>query len=459
MTLGEEIDSVLDKGWQDISPETRYSLRSDTTKFRGNPDIVVNVTSEKEVAGVVRIAAKHSVPVTARGAGTGMSGGAVPIKGGILLNFELMDSIVRIDTKKKLAFVQPGVITDKLRKEAEKFGLYYPPDPSSSAVSTIGGNFAENAGGLHCVKYGVTARYVKGFRFVDHCGEIHSCGVYDSAGSFPGCFTMIGSEGTLGIVTEIALELIDAPVLHDTYVTYHSTLQNAISTVIKLKSSSVSPAVIELLDKNSLSAASQFSEIYLPEGTEAVLIIKIDSYFLPEQLEKTKLAENIFSMMKVAEYRKAAHEAEEDSFWALRKSVSTSMKKISPDKMNEDVTVPVTAMSELISACNALSDKYGLTIVVYGHAGDGNLHVNILYDKSNENQMNNAWLASDEVFKKTISLGGNISGEHGIGLSKKNFLNLQYSKNEIAFMKKIKKAFDPENIFNPDKIFNVTKGQ
>jgi glycolate oxidase len=459
MTINEEIESVLDKGWLDVSSETRYALRTDTTKYRGNPDMVVNVTSEKEIAAVVKIAASHGVPVTARGAGTGMSGGAVPVKGGILLNFELMNKIIRIDTKKKLAFVQPGVITDTIRNEAKKYGLYYPPDPSSSAVSTIGGNFAENAGGLHCVKYGVTARYVKGFRFVDSAGNVQSCGIYSEEPSFPGAFVMIGSEGTLGIVTEIALELLDTPVLSDTYITYHSSLSNAISTVIKLKSSLVNPAVMELLDKNSLSAASGYSEIHIPEGTEAVLIIKIDSYFLPEILERTILAENIFSLMKVDRFKKASNKAEEESFWALRKAVSTSMKKISPDKMNEDITVPVTAMNELISSCDALSEKYGLTIVVYGHAGDGNLHVNILYDKNNEIEKNNAWLASEEVFKKTISLGGNISGEHGIGISKKNFLSMQYSKNEIAFMKKIKKAFDPENILNPDKIFNITKGQ
>jgi glycolate oxidase len=459
MTINEEIESVLDKGWLDVSSETRYALRTDTTKYRGNPDMVVNVTSEKEIAAVVKIAASHGVPVTARGAGTGMSGGAVPVKGGILLNFELMNKIIRIDTKKKLAFVQPGVITDTIRNEAKKYGLYYPPDPSSSAVSTIGGNFAENAGGLHCVKYGVTARYVKGFRFVDSAGNVQSCGIYSEEPSFPGAFVMIGSEGTLGIVTEIALELLDTPVLSDTYITYHSSLSNAISTVIKLKSSLVNPAVMELLDKNSLSAASGYCEIHIPEGTEAVLIIKIDSYFLPEILERTILAENIFSLMKVDRFKKASNKAEEESFWALRKAVSTSMKKISPDKMNEDITVPVTAMNELISSCDALSEKYGLTIVVYGHAGDGNLHVNILYDKNNEIEKNNAWLASEEVFKKTISLGGNISGEHGIGISKKNFLSMQYSKNEIAFMKKIKKAFDPENILNPDKIFNITKGQ
>jgi len=458
MNIIEQLEAVLEKGSIDSSPETRYVFRTDTTKFTGNPDVVVNVRTEKETADIVSIAAKNGISVIARGAGTGMSGGAVPIKGGILLNFETMNEIIKIDPKKKLAFVQPGVITDDLRKAAAEFGLYYPPDPSSSAVSTIGGNFAENAGGLHCVKYGVTARYVKGFKFVDSTGRIQKCGYYDEGRTFPGSYVMIGSEGTLCIITEIALELIDNPPLYDTYITYHDSLLNAISTVMKLKGTAINPAVIELIDKDALNAAVTYTNVSLPENTEAVLIIKLDSYFLPELLEKTILIENIFSLMKISSYKKAEDENEERSFWNMRKAVSTSIKKISSDKLNEDITVPLTNMYSFIESTRVISEKYSLKIVVYGHAGDGNLHVNILYDRNNNTETNNARLASEEVFKKTIELGGTISGEHGIGLAKKNFLSLQYSKNEIAFMKKIKKAFDPENIFNPDKIFNVTKG-
>lgn len=458
MSYIEEIESVLKEGTLDISPEARYVFRTDTTKFSGNPDVVVNVITEKEVASIIKIAAKYQVPVTARGSGTGMSGGAVPVKGGIVLNFERMDRIIKLDRKKKIAFVQPGVITDDLRAAASELGLYYPPDPSSSAVSTLGGNFAENAGGLHCVKYGVTSRYVKGFKFIDSEGKVNKCGIYNEENSFPGAFVMIGSEGTLGIVTEIALELIDKPAVYDTYITYHSSLQNAVSTVIKINGTAINPSVIELIDKDALGAAKQYSDVSLPEDTEAVLIIKLDSYYLPDLLERSILMENIFSLMKVRDYKKAEDPDEERSFWELRKAVSSSIKRISPDKLNEDITVPVSSMNELIEFTRTLSEKFGLKIVVYGHAGDGNLHVNILYNKKIETELNNARLASEEVFKKTIQLGGNISGEHGIGLSKKNFLSLQYSKNEIAFMKKIKKAFDPDNIFNPDKIFNASKG-
>jgi glycolate oxidase len=454
----DEIEAVLEEGSADISAEARYVFRSDTTKFTGAPDIIVNVKTEKEVAAVVSLAARNGISVIARGAGTGMSGGSVPIKGGIVLNFEGMNRIIRIDARKKIAYVEPGVVTDRLREETDKLGLYYPPDPSSSAVSTIGGNFAENAGGLHCVKYGVTSRYVKGFRFVDARGKIHGCGIYDEPGTFPGSFVMIGSEGTLGIVTEVALELIDKPPLHETFITYHPGLQNAINTVTKIKSMGLNPAVIELIDKDALAAAVQFSKIDLPEDTQAVLIIMIDSYFLPELLEKSIRLENILSLMKVNDYRKAETAEEENSFWDLRKAVSSSIKRISNDKLNEDVTVPLSNMYALIEFTRAVSEKFSLRIVVYGHAGDGNLHVNILFDRNNGTEMNNARLASEEIFKKTVELGGNISGEHGIGLAKKNFMSIQYSKNEIAFMKKIKKAFDPENIFNPEKIFNITKG-
>ena len=457
-TILEEIESVLDTGTADASPEIRYIFRSDTTRFTGTPDIVVNVRTEKEVAAVVKIASANGIAVIARGAGTGMSGGAVPLKGGIVLNFEKMNRIIGIDRRKRIAYVEPGVVTDRLRQEADRLGLYYPPDPSSSAVSTLGGNFAENAGGLHCVKYGVTSRYVKGFKFVDSAGEINSCGVYSPEDSFPGCFVMIGSEGTLGIVTEIALELLDRPPLEETFITYHADLMNAVNTVIKIKSSGVDPSVIELIDKDALSAAVMYSKIDLPENTGAVLIIKLDSYFLPELLERSILLENIISLMKVIRYRKAESETEKRSFWNMRKAVSSAIKRISNDKLNEDITVPVSNMHAFIEFTRALSEKFALRIIVYGHAGDGNLHVNILFDRNNSTETNNARLASEEIFKKAVELGGNISGEHGIGLSKKNFMSIQYSKNEIAFMKKIKKAFDPDNIFNPDKIFNITKG-
>ncbi len=458
MHLLDEIESVMKEGFIDISPETRYVFKADTTKFSGIPEIVVNVKLESEVSSVLAIASKHNISVTARGTGTGMSGGAVPIKGGILLNFENMNRIKSIDRKKKLAFVEPGVVTDRLRAEASEYGLFYPPDPSSSAVSSLGGNFAENAGGLHCVKYGVTSRYVKGFKFVDSTGDIISCGSAYEKTYFPGSFVMIGSEGTLGIVTEIALELIDKPPVHDTYITYHNDLMSAVSTSIRISNSPVMPSVMELIDKEALLAAREYSDIFLPENTEAVLIIKTDSQYLPDLIERSLILEKILSSMKVPEWNRAENTAEEESFWDLRKAVSSSIKRIAPDKMNEDVTVPVTSLFELIEYTRSVSEKYGLRIVVYGHSGDGNLHVNILYDRKNDTELNNARLASEDIFKKSVVLGGNITGEHGIGLSKKSFLSIQLSKNEISFMKKIKKAFDPDNILNPDKIFNMSKG-
>ena len=459
MHLLDEIEMLMKEGYTDVSPETRYVFRSDTTRFSGIPEIVVNVKLESEVAGILAIASKHGLSVTARGAGTGMSGGAVPIKGGILINFENMNKIRFIDRKRKIAFVEPGVVTDQLRNEVSKYSLFYPPDPSSSAVSTLGGNFAENAGGLHCVKYGVTSRYVKGFRFVDSKGNILSCGSAYENTPDPGSFVMIGSEGTLGIVTEIALELIDNPPVHDTYISYHNDLISAVSTSIRISNSRVVPSVMELIDKEALLAAKQYSDIFLPNNTEAVLIIKTDSQYLPDLIERSLVLEKIFSFMKVPEWKKARDDKEEESFWNLRKSVSSSIKRIAPDKMNEDITVPVTAMFELIEFTRSVSEKYGLRIVVYGHSGDGNLHVNILYDRKNDTELNNARLASEDIFKKAVVLGGNITGEHGIGLSKKSFLGIQLSKNEIAFMKKVKKAFDPDNILNPDKIFNMSKGQ
>ncbi|MDA3838695.1 MAG: FAD-binding protein [Candidatus Delongbacteria bacterium] len=456
MPFWDKLEDLLPPDIISSSQEEKYVYRTDSTKYKGEPDLVVNVTNQKEVLITVNFAAKNEIPIIPRGAGSGMSGGAVPVKGGIVLNFEKMNKILKIDKRNRIAYVQPGVVVSELQEKVKEMGLYYPPDPSSNKVATIGGTIAENAGGLHCVRYGVTSRYVKGLKFVDSTGYLYSYGIFSNK-SLPGASILIGSEGTLGIITEIALELLDEPILKDTFISYHSSFMDAVDTVIKIKQTNIDPSVMEIIDNNALNAVTQFKDISLLEDTDTVLIIQLDSNLLPDLLYRSSELENLFKKLKILGYKKAESNDEAESIWDVRRAISSSIKRISPNKLNEDISIPVSEFPRITDLVRNIGEKYGLRIVIYGHAGDGNLHINILYDKDDKSEVDNTRFAAEEIFKSTVQLGGSITGEHGIGLSKKTFLSLQYSKDEIGFMKKLKKAFDPDLIINPDKIFNVQR--
>jgi len=456
MPFWDKLEDLLTDGTVSASQEERYVYRTDSTKYNGNPDLVVNLGNQKDVLIAVNFAYKNDIPIIPRGAGSGMSGGAVPVKGGMVLNFERMNKKLKIDKKNRIAFVQPGVIISKLQEEVKKMGLYYPPDPSSNKVATIGGSVAENAGGLHCVRYGTTSRYVKGLKFVDSTGYLYSYGIY-SKNNIPGASILIGSEGTLGIITEIALELLEEPILKDTFISYHVSFMDAVDTVIKIKQTDIDPSVMEIIDSNALKAVTQFKNISLITDTDTVLIYQLDSNLLPDLLDRSSKLETLFKKSRVLGYKKAEDEYEAESMWEVRRAISSSIKRISPDKLNEDISIPVSEFPKITDIVRNIESQYGLKIIIYGHAGDGNLHINILYDKSNKNETDNTRFAAEDIFKATVKLGGSITGEHGIGLSKKTFLSLQYSKNEIGFMKKLKRAFDPALLINPDKIFNVQR--
>lgn len=456
MPFWDKLEDLLPPEIISSSREEKYVYRTDSTKYYGEPDLIVNVTNQKEVLITVNFAAKNDIPIIPRGAGSGMSGGAVPIKGGIVINFEKMNKILKIDKRNRIAYVQPGVIVADLQEKVKEMGLYYPPDPSSNKVATIGGTIAENAGGLHCVRYGVTSRYIKGIKFVDSTGYLYSSGVFSNK-PLPGASILIGSEGTLGIITEVALELLDEPILKDTFISYHSSFMDAVNTVIKIKQSDIDPSVMEIIDNNALEAVTQFKEISLLEDTDTVLIIQLDSNLLPDLLDRSSKLENLFKKLRTLGFKKAESKTEAEDIWDVRRAISPSIKRISPNKLNEDISIPVSEFPRITDIIRSIEKKYDLKIVIYGHAGDGNLHINILYDNSNKNEVDRTRFAAEDIFKSTVQLGGSITGEHGIGLSKKSFLSLQYSKDDIGFMKKLKKAFDPELIINPDKIFNIQR--
>ncbi|NOR45488.1 MAG: FAD-binding protein, partial [Candidatus Delongbacteria bacterium] len=370
MPFWDKLEDLLPPDIISSSEEEKYVYRTDSTKFNGEPDLVVNVTNQKEVLITVNFAAKNEIPIIPRGAGSGMSGGAVPIKGGIVLNFEKMNKIIKIDKRNRIAYVQPGVVVSDLQEKVKEMGLYYPPDPSSNKVATIGGTIAENAGGLHCVRYGVTSRYVKGLKFVDSTGYLYSYGIYSNK-ALPGASILIGSEGTLGIITEIALELLDEPILKDTFISYHSSFMDAVNTVIKIKQTNIDPSVMEIIDNNALDAVTRFKDIKLIEDTDTVLIIELDSNLLPDLLDRSSELENLFKKFKILGYKKAESEDDAEKIWDVRRAISSSIKRISPNKLNEDISIPISEFPRITDIVRSIEEKYGLRIVIYGHAGDG----------------------------------------------------------------------------------------
>lgn len=458
-----ELLKYFDEDSYELSLEERYLYRTDTTRYDGEPDLVIHVKSIEDIVNIMKFSYENKVTVIPRGAGTGMSGGVVALTGGIVINFEMMDEIVNIKPRNKRITVQPGVITAKIEETAKEHDLYFPPDPSSYKVSTIGGNFAENAGGLHCVKYGVTERYIKGALIVDYQGNIHKYGSYNNESKHnrfnPFQALNIGGEGTLGVIAELELELIDKPIISKTIFSAFESLESAIDAVIKIKKSVIDPAVMEIIDDNALNAVLSYKKVPIPEGTKAILLIKLDSYLLSDLENNSDLLVKLLRLQKPITYSSTSDEAESEKLWDIRRAISPAIRKIAPNKLNEDIVVPISNFLEFIKGSNLISKEYETPIVIYGHAGDGNLHVNILYDKKNIAKEKKALLVSEEIFSLTVRLGGSITGEHGIGLSKKNFLNLQYGKNEISFMKKIKRSFDINNNINPDKIFNIRRTQ
>ena len=464
-----ELLKYFEEDSYELSAEERYLYRTDTTKYNGNPDLVVHIRSIENIVNVMKFSYERNIPVIPRGAGTGMSGGVVALTGGIVLNFEMMDKIIEVKPRNRSMKVQPGVITINIEEKASEFDLYFPPDPSSYKVSTIGGNVAENAGGLHCVKYGVTSRYVKGAIIVDFEGNIHKYGSYNNTSDTneenllnefnPFLSLIIGAEGTLGIIAELDISLIDKPILNETVFAAFNSLESAVNTVIDIKQSIIDPAVMEIIDDNALNAVLSYKKVPVPEGTKAILLINLDSSLLSELEMKSGLLEKVLRAHKPIEYRSTSDNLESEKLWDIRRAISPAIRKIAPNKMNEDIVIPISNFLVFIDTANSISKEYNIPIVIYGHAGDGNLHVNILYDKTNIMQEKNALLVSSDIFTLTVKLGGSITGEHGIGLSKKNFLNIQYGKNEISIMKKIKKSFDEFNTINPDKIFNITNNK
>lgn len=456
------IDAAILKELEDIVGEenllaTKASLLCysyDATGQSHMPEVVVLPGNTGEISKIVRLANRYNFPIIPRGAGSGFAGGSVPVKGGVVIHLSRLNRILEIDTENLIAVVEPCVVTGVFQKEVEGLGLFYPPDPASLKFSTMGGNASTGAGGPRAVKYGVTRDYILGLEVVTPTGEVINTGgkTVKRATGYDLTRLMIGSEGTLGIITKLTIRLLPLPDAKKTMTAIFRSTEDAARNVSDIIRSKVVPTTLELLDMNTLSCVKENLGIDLPEGTGAMLLIEIDgdALILDKQAEMVR---DISLKNRAVDFKAAANKEEAETLWKARRGASPSMLKHWPGKISEDIVVPRSRIPEMLKRLDAIADRHNLTIASFGHAGDGNLHVNIRVDKKNEEEMKRAEAAIGDVFEATVELEGAISGEHGIGTSKAPYLKMQLSDAEIGMMKAIKRALDPNNILNPGKIF------
>ena len=435
--------------------EERYAYAFDASNsFEKTclPDVVVFAETIEQVQNVIKIADKYSIPVICRGAGTNTVGSCIAEHGGIILNFSKMNKILEINRENMTARVQPGVVLKDLKNQVEQLGLYYPPDPSNLAVSTIGGSIAQNSAGARSFKYGTTKDYVLDLLVVTANGELLRTGsntIKNAAGyNLGSLFT--GSEGTLGIVVEATLKLIPKPQCTKVIMAYFDSLSDAAKSVSAIIDRQILPATIDFMDKNALQTVEQFNPAGLLTDKEAALIIEIDG---PKNSTDEQVITNILRQSGASAIQYSSTEKEAEKIWAARRSSMAACAKLKPDVTTDDVIVPRENLPELVNGIHEICKKYNLTVCLIGHVGDGSVHPQIPIDFNNKEEYKNYKLAKSEIYNLTVSLGGTISGEHGIGRTKREHLPKVVSPLDLNYMREIKKVFDPKNILNPYKIF------
>jgi len=430
----------------------------DATAQHFLPDAVIFPKNRMEVSAVLSLASEKNFFVIPRGAGSGMTGGSIPVKGGVVLVMTRMNKILEIDCDNLIATVEPGVVTGHFHEAVEKKGLFYPPDPASSDFSTLGGNLAECAGGPRAVKYGVTRDYVLGLEAVLPTGEIIKTGVKTAKGVVGYDLTrlLIGSEGTLGVITQMTLRLLPLPQSVRTMTAVFKSMEAAAETVSEIIRQVIIPRTIEFMDNASINCAESYLGIGLPREAGAMLLLEVDGeeHSVETDIEKLKA---LCLSQGASDVAIALSEAERENLWKARKSISPALYRLAPDKINEDIVVPKSKIPHMVRKIEELSNKTGLSLASFGHAGDGNIHVNIMLDKNQPDQVRKAKAALETLFDYTLELGGTISGEHGIGITKAAFITKEIGNVELGLMKSIKKVFDPKGILNPGKIFDFRK--
>jgi glycolate oxidase len=437
------------------SPEDLAAYSYDGAFDKGCPEVVVLPHTTEEVSAIVRLAAEEHIPVVTRGMGSGLTAASVPFQGGIALAMTRMNRLLEIDQDNAIAHVEAGMVTADLQAELEKVGLFYPPDPSSNRHSTIGGNIACNAGGPRCLKYGVTGDYVLGLTVVLADGRILHTGskcIKDVVGyDLNGLFT--GSEGTLGIITEALLRLLAKPKFTQTALAEFPKLDDACRTVNAILAGGIVPATLELMDETAIACIEEAMHLGLPLDVEAILLVETDGGNEAAVSSDIEAAAAFCKENGARQVRLATDETERAELWKARRAVSAALARMAPNKLGEDITVPRSAIPAAVQRLKAIGAKYGLPLVVFGHAGDGNLHPNILFDQRVPEQREKVEQMVREEFEASLELGGTLSGEHGVGTSKRPYMEKALGSASIEIQKRIKQALDPLNILNPGKIF------
>lgn len=427
----------------------------DATRTRFEPEAVVFPRDEEDVSNILAYCNEHKIVITPRGAGSGFTGGALPTNGGITLGMEKhMNKILEIDMENMVAVVQPGVINMDLQKAVEEVGLFYPPDPASEEYSTLGGNVSENAGGMRAAKYGLTKDYVMALRAVRANGDIIRAGkrtIKDVAG-YNTAGILIASEGTLAVITEITLKLIPKPKYTKGYMGIFPSVEDAMNAVFKSLAAGANPVAMEFMDSLVVQALKEKLGVELPADAGALLIGDVDGNVPEEVAFQLETLENSFKENNAQEFIVANDKEHRDKLWYARRNASPSITIFGSKKLNEDISVPRSMLPEALNRIYAIGDKYGFKVPCFGHSGDGNIHVNVMVDGSDEEQLRKGHEAIEEIFQMVVDMGGTLSGEHGIGTSKAPFMNIAFNEMELDLFKSIKASFDPNNILNPGKM-------
>ncbi|AXX85968.1 glycolate oxidase, subunit GlcD-related protein [Malaciobacter marinus] len=429
----------------------------DATKERFEPDAVVFPKNEQDISKILKYCNEEKIVIVPRGAGSGFTGGALPSNGGIILSLERhMNKLLEIDMENMVGVVQPGLINMEFQKAVEEVGLFYPPDPASEQYSTLGGNVSENAGGMRAAKYGITKDYVVALRAVLPNGEIITAGkktIKDVAG-YNTAGILIASEGTLAVITEITLKLIPKPKFKQTYMGVFPDVNKAMNAVFKSLASGANPVAMEFLDALVIKALKQkFPQVELPQNAGGILVGDVDGSSQAEIDSQIQTLKDAFAEYGSVDFISAKDEEHSNALWFARKNASPATAIYGTKKLNEDISVPRSKLPIALDEIYKIGEKYGFNVPCFGHAGDGNIHVNVMVkDKTNEKEMEDGHKAIEEIFQLVVDMGGTLSGEHGIGLSKAPFMNIAFNEAELELFRSIKKAFDPNNILNPFKM-------
>ncbi len=450
-SLDAALGKLLGDGWlTDADARRRYG--EDNSRRFALADAVALPRTREQVQAIVRVCREHGVPIVARGSGTSSTGAAIPYAGGVAVSFERMNRILRIEAGDRYAVVEPGVLNGELQAALAPHGLFWAPDPASADVSTIGGNLACNAGGPHAVKYGTSRDNVLGLQAVTGTGDLIACGSVTTkdATGYDLTHLLVGSEGTLGLIVEATLRLLPRPPRRASLRALYHDVTQAAAAVSRVMAQPVAPAMLEFMDRACIRLAREVGGADIPDAG-ALLMIEVDGEgeTLPHALEAVATAAAGDGLIALDE---APDEIARERLWAARKSLSPALRTIADGKINEDVVVPVSRIPDLVGGVERMAAEFDLPIVAFGHAGNGNLHVNILYDPQDPAQTARARLALPRLFELTLSLGGTLSGEHGIGVAKRDFMPQAFTPATLAAMHAVKRALDPDGILNPGKV-------